>query len=606
MDFCYWIICTQMFKKIKLKFQLNLIEFRQLISGQFAVSYIAFFFSRFGIFFAIQTENDLGFPLRSALIFTFAAESARLIILVFADRTYLSNRSQIPARLRVVIITWLVSAFGGSLIGGLVLEAIPEYEGHLTLRVIPSGLFTFAGFVVASIVVAQIHFDRLNLDQLRDQFEVTNSQQSQMFESILSEQRAREDEVREQISKGIVNLKFQIDQISDTSEDKEILRLVDKFDTYSSAVVRTLSQNLRNVLPSQALIQLPRTGFLQTLSHFLKLNNFNIAPSISVLMILGVGSIIQFPRNGFAGIIFILGLCLSMAPILSLLRLGIDRYVGGNIFERYLSILVSIFVIYTAAFLYVYLYTEFASQNLYISPQVTAFRTTISTVLISIAASFQARLKLMSDQIEESLVLNEATMTQLKFQNLRIQREFANFLHGSVQGKLASISMSLKLYMINSNNQSHKDRADWLSRAKELINNILVESDNLQQRKDINFFLTDLKNSYQGIVSIEYSYPAGVSELMDTHPEFCQDVSEIIRNGLTNAIRHGQARNVRINLHINVNKQLEISIKDDGIGPPDTITPGYGFAHIHVIDGNWTLQSMSGGGAELRISLSPK
>ena len=50
-------------------------EFRELVTGQFALSYTAFFITRFGIIFAIETERTLGHPISYAIFFSLVAET---------------------------------------------------------------------------------------------------------------------------------------------------------------------------------------------------------------------------------------------------------------------------------------------------------------------------------------------------------------------------------------------------------------------------------------------------------------------------------------------------------------------------------------------------
>jgi len=208
----------------------NIEELRTLVTGQFAVSYVAFFLSRFGVFLAIDAENQIGNSISAALIFTAISEATRLLILFLADKIYLSNRHEVPAKLKIVILTWFVSAFGGSIVGGVVLEMIPQFSGHLINRVIPSGTFAFIGFALVSIVVAQVHNDRLNLSKLQEQINLADGEQKQMITSILNEQSVREVEARLQISEGLKNLQLQIDQISATSKETEIYKLVKQTD----------------------------------------------------------------------------------------------------------------------------------------------------------------------------------------------------------------------------------------------------------------------------------------------------------------------------------------------------------------------------------------
>ena len=42
-------------------------------------------------------------------------------------------------------------------------------------------------------------------------------------------------------------------------------------------------------------------------------------------------------------------------------------------------------------------------------------------------------------------------------------------------------------------------------------------------------------------------------------------------------------------------------MRDDGVGPPDSITPGFGLNHIVGLNGRWSLERDENGGAKLTV-----
>ena len=79
----------------------------------------------------------------------------------------------------------------------------------------------------------------------------------------------------------------------------------------------------------------------------------------------------------------------------------------------------------------------------------------------------------------------------------------------------------------------------------------------------------------------------------------------IIRECLTNAIRHGQAEQVHVNLKLN-NGAAEISIHDDGVGMKDASEPGLGFKtmqhYAELMNGKLNFESANGSGTKIMLT----
>jgi signal transduction histidine kinase len=76
---------------------------------------------------------------------------------------------------------------------------------------------------------------------------------------------------------------------------------------------------------------------------------------------------------------------------------------------------------------------------------------------------------------------------------------------------------------------------------------------------------------------------------------------DIIANALTNSLRHGLARNIEIELELVSPRGVKLVMRDDGVGPPDIITPGFGLNHIVGLNGRWSLERDENGGAKLTV-----
>jgi signal transduction histidine kinase len=76
---------------------------------------------------------------------------------------------------------------------------------------------------------------------------------------------------------------------------------------------------------------------------------------------------------------------------------------------------------------------------------------------------------------------------------------------------------------------------------------------------------------------------------------------------LRNILKHAKATTIEVKVAI-VNKALEMSIKDDGVGfDPETRPSGIGFANmarrVELLSGNFQIHSSIGNGCEIWVEM---
>jgi signal transduction histidine kinase len=587
----------------------QLTEVSDLVTGQFAISYVAFFISRFGIVFALEAEITLGNPIWCAFLFTVIAEPVRLLVLILADRTYLSDRDSKPASVIVVLITWLFSAAAGSVVGGSVLEAIPAVSGHLVIRVIPSAIFAFSGFALITVIASVVHRDRVRRLRLTEREDRIRELQTQSVDTYFRQQRIEQEAAQLEISKGLSDLRDQIEQISALSGDQEILKLINAFDTYGVDVIRRTSHDLVGLVSDDGKTVKSKTSVFQTLRYFSELDRLNVAPKVSLAIIFIIGALVQIPRNGIDGAIFIGGLCVGIAPLLFFA----ERYFTHKSKEKAISNLLELTILATLTYICAFLVSNtllnYTQQAFAVAPAITAFRTTLGIISVSIAFSFLTRQQKATQEREELIALRELEVTAIDAETIRMKREFAQILHGSVQGKIASISMSLKLFLSASADQAVSNRDALLVKAKEILMDLSEQvralGDGNDQVAGVTDYLLTLQNQYAKLVSINYEVSPLAQRFLTDQKISPAGINEILANAVTNSLRHGLARNIQINLSLIDDKDLKVTVQDDGLGVGDQIRPGLGLNHILSMNAQWKLENVSGGGTRLDILIFP-
>lgn len=170
--------------------------------------------------------------------------------------------------------------------------------------------------------------------------------------------------------------------------------------------------------------------------------------------------------------------------------------------------------------------------------------------------------------------------------------ELAKFIHGSIQSKLMSYSLRIKLAVEQGDiQQAIKTRQD----AKKLIENPLAEYQP-SSNTPIEERLSDLTRSWLGLVTVTI-------RSVSIQPSLWQEVEDIVSEGITNAHKHGFATRVDVVI-TEVGESLQIEITDDGVGPRQS-GDGYGLRMVNAqTSGNWSFgASADGQGSTLKAIL---
>lgn len=172
-------------------------------------------------------------------------------------------------------------------------------------------------------------------------------------------------------------------------------------------------------------------------------------------------------------------------------------------------------------------------------------------------------------------------------------RELANFLHGTVQNRLLAIAL-----MIESNHGKRSIIIEELDRIEKYLGDGFSAS-NFQNKPTLHTSLENLRERWQGFVSMEFSYLGN-----EEYPErLSETLVHLINEAITNSVRHGLAKNIQV--QITQSKQgCEVIAIDDGIGPRQG-TKGLGSDYFDSVATNgWSLEPGEFGGTVLKLSLA--
>jgi signal transduction histidine kinase len=110
---------------------------------------------------------------------------------------------------------------------------------------------------------------------------------------------------------------------------------------------------------------------------------------------------------------------------------------------------------------------------------------------------------------------------------------------------------------------------------------------------DLKSAMDDLLEVWQGVVEIAYTGSKEAVDLLDKDDFAKQSISEICKEAVGNAYRHGKATKVQIDLQI-VAKRFELTISNDGIAPVEKRTKGIGSKMLDDLAPRWSLTNTGG------------
>jgi len=209
-----------------------------------------------------------------------------------------------------------------------------------------------------------------------------------------------------------------------------------------------------------------------------------------------------------------------------------------------------------------------------------------------IVAAFESHVKVRS-QLEGLLSNPGADFASRKVQTLLMNRDLANYLHGSVQNRLLSAALR-----IESTDGDSADLAQELKTIEGLLDSAANGPiDNAQS--DLKKQLIDLASRWTGYVDIGIDL-----DRTSYGPAVDSRIMQIANEAISNAVRHGLASKLNLRVWSAGGAALQVSVTDDGLGPRNG-SAGLGSALFDSLAGsNWNLTSSPGGGSELNVKIN--
>lgn len=217
--------------------------------------------------------------------------------------------------------------------------------------------------------------------------------------------------------------------------------------------------------------------------------------------------------------------------------------------------------------------------------------TEVSFISGFVVAAFQNHVKVRS-QLEALLMQPDVELVTRKARSQLMNRDLANYLHGSVQNRLLSAALR-----IETGQGGPEDLLGELRAVEDLLDTAAAPIQDVSDL-DLPQRLSDLAARWNGYLSIEISLDSDGYE-----SELDKQIYEVANEAISNAVRHGLASSLHFEVTSAADGWLTISATDDGLGPRNG-SAGLGSALFDSIAReNWSLNATELGGSALQLRL---
>ena len=236
----------------------------------------------------------------------------------------------------------------------------------------------------------------------------------------------------------------------------------------------------------------------------------------------------------------------------------------------------------------------FGVSNRFVQP-VTSFLVTttvaVAFTLIAIhsehAESTRMKLITVNSQLME-------LVARMRRQLWLCHRAVALTVHGQLQSMLVATAMRLRLTADDTSNAADLRRLD------DVLTSISTPGLNSVTLLDT---LDELREIWSGVVEIEYEISPEALARMYEDAGLATCASEVCREAVTNAIRHGGATTIQIEVGA-VTAGLALTVVDDGQGVAVDYRAGLGLTMMDQTCLSWALVNGALGGATLQAVLA--
>lgn len=195
--------------------------------------------------------------------------------------------------------------------------------------------------------------------------------------------------------------------------------------------------------------------------------------------------------------------------------------------------------------------------------------------------------------LQEAAEKTEWMTARLRQQAYLEKRQISRVLHGEVQARIVSMALQLQL-------NPPQDSAAAMSNLSDQIRNALSE------RRDVAWTeeLARVTDLWADAIDLEVAIDNDAVALLDVDPTAARSVVEVIREAITNAVRHGGADVVVVTVVLD-GSDLSVLITNDGGSVNEAEPPGLGCELFDAVCLKWEFTQAPMVGLRASIAVMP-
>lgn len=219
----------------------------------------------------------------------------------------------------------------------------------------------------------------------------------------------------------------------------------------------------------------------------------------------------------------------------------------------------------------------------------------VPAALFAFLAAYQKQAQSNLGLLRENLALLELETHALS-QSLWIERKrLARFVHSELQSRLRAFALRLEF-------EGKEPTAEQMSQLRAECEAALVFDDEAQS---FERFIEAQRELWAGVTDIQLETEPQVLDLLSSDRYACSTAIELVREGITNAVKHGKAGHIKVLLSTDLNvdrlTELRIEVRNDG-EPLQKGPSGLGSSILSELAPSYTLTS-DGNETVLRMSV---
>lgn len=215
---------------------------------------------------------------------------------------------------------------------------------------------------------------------------------------------------------------------------------------------------------------------------------------------------------------------------------------------------------------------------------------------IASAQIIERRRCYLEQELQDANEQVEISISEMQQELWFSRRRMMWAVHGPLQSALVSAALRLE----SSEPLSDVDLSDLRYQINEAYES--VQPDGMGQ-PSFSTFIASLQQLWGGLCEIEVVAVHNLIAVIDESASTAASATELVRESVSNAVRHGSATAVSVSLVLLTNRLVSIEVVDNGSGLTEGVTSGLGSGLFDALAFRWSISS-SAEGTAVRFELA--